>query len=224
VSRCLTKSKCSLVDSSRKILSHVCHDLPEEESKVHGNEEKYHKVIQEANKSKYSLRNKVKGGEKVEQPHGSKDCHPALGRSEVKGKMNVRWLKVKEGSAELKSKVQALPTEQVVHQVSQKHRKVSEHLEKSSRLSRVTPVVSVHFSQQSVPLLNLFQVCTVSFFLGEVGENNGDSLATVWACCGLQCVTSSPNLQYAVATVDVATIGFKGKTRLSKADGAVMVA
>ena len=67
-----------------------------------------------AYKSKYSLRNKVKGGEKVEQPHSSKDCHPggkfaslvggpatcpALGRSEVKGKMNVRWLKVKEGSA-----------------------------------------------------------------------------------------------------------------------------
>ena len=85
---------------------------------------------------------------------------------------------------ELKSKVQALPTEQVVHQVAQQHRKVSddwfveekkrqfnsnfprpEHLEKSSRLSRVSPVVSVHFSQQSVPLLNLFHVCTVSFFL-----------------------------------------------------------
>ena len=30
----------------------------------------------ETYKSKYSLRNKVKGGEKVEQPHGSKDCHP----------------------------------------------------------------------------------------------------------------------------------------------------
>jgi len=146
MSRCLTKSKCSLVDSSRKILSHVCHDLPEEESKVHGDEEKYHKVIQEANKSKYSLRNKVKGGEKVEQPHGSKDCHPALGRSEVKGKMNVRWLKVKEGSAELKSKVQALPTEQVVHQVAQQHRKVSDHLKKSSCLARISPVVSVYFS------------------------------------------------------------------------------
>jgi len=201
MSRCLTKSKCSLVDSSRKILSHVCHDLPEEESKVHGDEEKYHKVIEQANKSEYSLRNKVKGGEEIEQPHCSKDCHP-----------------------ELKSKVQPLPTEQVVHQVAQQHRKVSEHLEKSSWLSRVSPVVSVHFSQQSVPLLNLFQVCTVSFFLGEVGEDNGDSLATVWACCGLQCVTSPPNLQYAVATVDVATIGFKGKTRLSKADGTVMVA
>jgi len=101
----------SLVDPGSKIFSHVGHDLPEEESKVHGDEDEYHKVIQEANKSKYGLWNKVKGGEEIEQPHCSKNCHPALGRSEVKGKMNVRWLKVKEGSAELKSEVQAFSTE-----------------------------------------------------------------------------------------------------------------
>jgi len=83
--------------------------------------------------------------------------------------MNVRWLKVKEGSAELKSKVQAFSTEQVVNQVPQQHRKVSDHLKESSWLARVAPVVSVNFCQQSISLLNLCQVCTVPFLLGKIG-------------------------------------------------------
>jgi len=138
--------------------------------------------------------------------------------------MNVRWLKVKEGSAELKSKVQAFSTEQVVDQVPQQHGKVSDHFKESSRLARVSPVVSVHFCQQRTPLLDLGEICSVSFFLGEIGEDDGDSLTTVWARCCLQRIASPPHLQYAVATVDVATIGFKGKSSLAKADGTVMVA
>ena len=104
----------SLVYSNWRIVSYACHNLPEEESKVHGDEDQYHKVIQEANDSKYSLWYQVKGGEEIEQPHCSQENYPggkcagnylkdlqppAPGTSEVKGKVNVRWLKVKEGSA-----------------------------------------------------------------------------------------------------------------------------
>ena len=35
------------------------------------------KKIMVAHNSKYSLRDKVEGGEEIKQPHGNQDCHPA---------------------------------------------------------------------------------------------------------------------------------------------------
>ena len=121
-------TKWSLVYSGWRIVSYACHNLPEEESKVHGDEDQYHKVIQEANNSKYSLWYQVKGGEEIEQPHCSQEDHP-----------------------ELEGKVKALPTDQVVDKVAQQYRKVPDHFRERSWLARVTSVIGVHFSQKSIP-------------------------------------------------------------------------
>ena len=141
---------------------------------------------------------------------------PALGRSEVKGKMNVRWLKVKEGSAvesfrwlywgfwDLKLQEVSIDFRfklinsgfwktwaekrgaSLLHWVSSapgaaagqedlwiiRIRKCHiiyclrpDHFKESSRLAGVSPVVSVHFCQQCAPLVDLGQICCVSFFL-----------------------------------------------------------
>ena len=97
---------------------------------------------------------------------------------------NSNWWIEWSRAPELKSKVQAFSTEQVVNQVPQQHRKVSEnwiltkkeirflrpyHLQESSWIARVAPVVSVDFCQQSISLLNLCQVCTVPFLLFMIG-------------------------------------------------------
>merc|ERR1719319_1640003 len=195
----LVEGPGSLVAAGGQVLPHVGHDLAEEEGEVHGDEEEDDQVVQETHQPEHSLRDEVEGGEEVEEPHGGQHSHP-----------------------ELEGEVEALPGEEVVHQVAEQHRQVPDGLHQGPRLAGVPPVVGMDLLEQPAPRLYLLHLSSVPLLLGEVWEHYGDPLPAVGAGGGLQGVTAPPHLQDTVPTVDVAAVGLQREARLAQADRAVV--
>ena len=144
-------------------MTHVAHYLPEEEGEIHGDEEEDDEIIEQPYQSKDSFWQKIQWRKKIDQPDHSKNTNP-----------------------QLECQMQAFPREQVDNKMSEQHGEISDLLNDRSCLSRVPPVVSVDICLYLGPDLGICWLGRIFLSIRKVGEDDGDSLSTVWAWGGSQ--------------------------------------